>query len=206
MDVMECLQRIEQATTTHELDRLFEALAEMELSQSGVDLRAYGFIPLLHDYHAREEAWNLLLNHFSLDCLTDDVLSYLYANRIAPIAIAHKDLPDQWLKRYAEYDEAAAITLFRRYYLGQEYSAYDFYKVIIENDFFKNDLTMSLCALMKAENNQKLIFLLYFIRMNQFNQEVVDIIEEEQTYAYALITTSEEIRTSSQLTLNSLRK
>ena len=82
-------------------------------------------IPLFKNSE-EEDLWDLLLNHMDCSCLSDDVIQYLFQNKIALISLCHLPLKDKWLKKLIPFDEEALIQLSERFYLSDSYSDFSF--------------------------------------------------------------------------------
>lgn len=66
-----------------------------------------------------EQFWNAVIPIMTEDSFSEDSLDYFLSHKVGCISLAHKNLPDKWLKKLIVFDDAALYRLAVRYYTDE---------------------------------------------------------------------------------------
>ncbi|MBQ6707603.1 MAG: hypothetical protein IJM97_01485 [Clostridia bacterium] len=112
----------------YEEPTISDVIAKINLSLSQTDIIEF-FNKVITHFRGSEnedDVWDQLLSMLSPNNIPDEVLEYLIEKKIALMQLCHMDLSDKWLEKLSEYDDAPIYTMFKRYYLSDNYSEEDF--------------------------------------------------------------------------------
>lgn len=84
------------------------------------------WIGIYENREQEEQFWDLMIPIISEKSFTDNLLDYFLNRKISCISLAHKELPDKWLKKLIVFDDAALYQLVVRYYTDENICSYNF--------------------------------------------------------------------------------
>ena len=122
-----------------------------------------------------DEFWREFIPIIKTESLSDRAISLLYNSKVANIEMAHKNLPDKWLEKYAIFDNAPIYKLIARYFTEECYSVEQFY--IFASKYLLSNTEYYCFALEEYTCSKKWLLLVHFGLISE-NKEISNIAEK----------------------------